>query len=74
MDKRVRECDTQYSEWLCMRESVRATTVKPSGSVSILSGETPGVHWGPGGKHFLRAIRFSDKIQCCPSSKQRGTR
>jgi len=23
-----------------------------------LSGATPGVHWGPGGNHFLRAIRF----------------
>ena len=57
--KKVREYDNQYSEWLCIRESIRATTVKPSGSVSILSGETPGVHWGPGGKYFLRAIRFS---------------
>ena len=70
--KRVRECDTQYSEWLCIRESVRATTVKPSGSVSILSGETPGVHWGPGGKHFLRAIRFSEQDPMLPLFKAAG--
>ena len=70
--KRVREYDNQYSEWLCIRESVRATTVKPSGSVSILSGETPGVHWGPGGKHFLRAIRFSHSDPMLPLFKEAG--
>lgn len=55
---KIRYYDKKYSEWLCVRESIRVTTVKPSGSVSILSGATPGVHWGPGGEHFLRAIRF----------------
>lgn len=54
----VRRWDRVYSEWLCVRESIRTTTVKPSGSVSILAGATPGVHWAPGGKYFLRAIRF----------------
>ena len=56
----IRKYDHQYSEWLCVRESVRVTTVKPSGSVSLLSGATPGVHWGPGGEFYLRAIRFGD--------------
>jgi ribonucleoside-triphosphate reductase len=56
----IRKYDSQYSEWLCVRESIRVTTVKPSGSVSILSGATPGVHWGPGGEFFLRAIRFGN--------------
>jgi len=69
---KVRNYDNQYSEWLCVRESIRATTVKPSGSVSILSGETPGVHWGPGGKHFLRAIRFSDTDPMMPLFKAAG--
>ena len=57
----IRKYDHQYSEWLCVRESVRVTTVKPSGSVSLLSGATPGVHWGPGGEYYLRAIRFGDQ-------------
>ena len=56
----IKKYDHQYSEWLCVRESIRVTTVKPSGSVSILSGATPGVHWGPGGRFFMRAIRFGD--------------
>jgi ribonucleoside-triphosphate reductase len=56
----VRRWDGIYSEWLCVRESIRTTTVKPSGTVSILSGSTPGVHWAPGGRTFLRTIRFSN--------------
>jgi ribonucleoside-triphosphate reductase len=58
--EKIRHYDHKYSEWLCVRESIRVTTVKPSGSVSILSGATPGVHWAPGGEYFLRAIRFGD--------------
>jgi adenosylcobalamin-dependent ribonucleoside-triphosphate reductase len=58
--KTIRKYDHSYSEWLCVRESVRVTTVKPSGSVSLLSGATPGVHWGPGGEFYLRAIRFGN--------------
>lgn len=56
--KEVKDYDISYSEWLGIRESIRKTTVKPSGSVSLLSGATPGVHWAPGGEHFMRAIRF----------------
>jgi adenosylcobalamin-dependent ribonucleoside-triphosphate reductase len=56
--KKIRHYDKQYSEWLCVRESIRVTTVKPSGSVSLLSGASPGVHWAVGGQYYLRAIRF----------------
>jgi ribonucleoside-triphosphate reductase (thioredoxin) len=58
--KKIRHYDKQYSEWLCVRESIRVTTVKPSGSVSLLSGASPGVHWSVGGEYFLRAIRFGN--------------
>jgi ribonucleoside-triphosphate reductase len=54
----VRAYDEIYSEWLGIRESIKVTTVKPSGTVSILAGESPGVHWSPGGKYFLRGIVF----------------
>lgn len=55
----VKYYDDLYSEWLCVRPSIKMTTVKPSGTVSILAGESPGVHWSPGGEYFERAIRFS---------------
>lgn len=58
--KTVQRYDNVYSEWLGIRESIKTTTVKPSGTVSILAGESPGVHWTPGGKYFMRAIRFAN--------------
>jgi len=58
--KTIKNYDTVYSEWLGIRESIKMTTVKPSGTVSILAGESPGVHWTPGGKYFNRTIRFSN--------------
>lgn len=54
----VRSYDKSYSEWLGVRESIRATTVKPSGTVSIIAGVSPGVHWAPGGRYFMRSIRI----------------
>jgi ribonucleoside-triphosphate reductase (thioredoxin) len=54
----LRRWDEIYAEWLCVRESIRVSCIKPSGSVSILTGSTPGVHWSPGGQRFMRAIRF----------------
>lgn len=62
----VKNYDNIYSEWLGIRESIKTTTVKPSGTVSILAGESPGVHWTPGGKFFLRAIRFSNDDPMLP--------
>ena len=65
----VTSYDKSYSEWLGIRESIKMTTVKPSGTVSILAGESPGVHWTPGGKHFLRTIRFSNNDPMLPLFK-----
>lgn len=62
----VQRYDNVYSEWLGIRESIKTTTVKPSGTVSILAGESPGVHWTPGGKYFLRSIRFANDDPMLP--------
>lgn len=55
----VQHYDRVYSEWLCIRESVKTTSVKPSGTVSLLAGATPGCHF-PTFRYYLRRIRFSD--------------
>ncbi len=65
----IKNYDVIYSEWLGIRESIKTTTVKPSGTVSILAGESPGVHWTPGGKFFKRAIRFSNTDPMLPLFK-----
>ena len=62
----IKKYDIIYSEWMGIRESIKTTTVKPSGTVSILAGESPGVHWTPGGKYFLRAIRFGNSDPMLP--------
>jgi adenosylcobalamin-dependent ribonucleoside-triphosphate reductase len=68
----VLKYDKMYSEWLGIRESIKTTTVKPSGTVSILAGESPGVHWTPGGRHFLRAIRFANDDPMLPLFEYAG--
>ena len=62
----IQQYDKGYSEWLGIRESIKTTTIKPSGTVSILAGESPGVHWTPGGEYFLRAIRFRNSDPMLP--------
>jgi len=65
----VKNYDKSYSEWLGIRESIKMTTVKPSGTVSILAGESPGVHWPVGGQFFMRAIRFGNDDPMLPLFK-----
>ena len=65
----IKYYDTVYSEWLGIRESIKTTTIKPSGTVSILAGESPGVHWTPGGKYFMRTIRFGNNDPMLPLFK-----
>ena len=70
----VKRYDNIYSEWFGIRESIKMTTVKPSGTVSILAGESPGVHWTPGGKYFNRAIRFANDDPMLPLFKMANYR
>jgi adenosylcobalamin-dependent ribonucleoside-triphosphate reductase len=70
----IKRYDNIYSEWFGIRESIKMTTVKPSGTVSILAGESPGVHWTPGGEYFLRAIRFANDDPMLPLFKMANYR
>jgi ribonucleoside-triphosphate reductase (thioredoxin) len=72
--KHIKQYDNTYSEWLGIRESIKMTTVKPSGTVSILAGESPGVHWTVGGKFFNRAIRFANSDPMLPLFKMANYR
>jgi adenosylcobalamin-dependent ribonucleoside-triphosphate reductase len=53
----VQSWDNIYSDWLGVRESIKTTTVKPSGSVSLLVGTTPGAHW-PTNDTYIRRMRL----------------
>ncbi len=56
--KYLRKLDEQYSDWLCVPRSVKITTVKPSGTVSLLPGVPPGIHY-PHSEYYIRRIRIS---------------
>jgi len=53
----VQSWDKVYSDWLGIRESIKTTTVKPSGSISLLVGTTPGAHW-PTNDTYIRRMRL----------------
>jgi adenosylcobalamin-dependent ribonucleoside-triphosphate reductase len=53
----VTQLDKEYSNWLCIPKSVRMTSIKPSGTVSLLNGSTPGIHF-PEDEYYIRRIRF----------------
>lgn len=48
--------DIQYSNWLGVPKSIKKTSVKPSGTVSLLPGEPPGIHY-PHSEYYIRRIR-----------------
>jgi hypothetical protein len=54
----LRTLDETYSDWLCVPKSIKLTTVKPSGTVSLLPGVTPGIHY-PHSEYYIRRIRIS---------------
>jgi len=55
----IQHYDLFYSLWLGVNQSVRTTTVKPSGTVSLLAGATPGVHY-PHAQYYIRRIRLAE--------------
>lgn len=58
----IKRLDNVYSEWLCIRPSIRMTTVKPEGTVSLLTGDSPGVHWNPASGHYIRRVTMADGV------------
>jgi len=56
--KALEALDIEYSKLLGISRSVKLTTVKPSGTVSLLPGCTPGVHpaFSP---YYIRRVRFA---------------
>jgi ribonucleoside-triphosphate reductase (thioredoxin) len=55
----IQRRDRKYSEWLGVRESIKTTSIKPSGTVSLLAGVTPGVHWPVASGTYIRRTRYA---------------
>jgi len=54
----VQHVDKEYSGWLGVPRSIKTTSVKPSGTVSLLAGATPGVHWDHA-PYYIRRVRVA---------------
>lgn len=55
--KYITRLDDKYADWLCVSKSIKKTSVKPSGTVSLLPGVTPGIHYAHS-KYYFRTIRL----------------
>mmetsp|Transcript_4349 Transcript_4349/g.6522 ORF Transcript_4349/g.6522 Transcript_4349/m.6522 type:complete len:727 (-) Transcript_4349:78-2258(-) len=52
----IQTCDSKYSEDFGVPKSVKTTSIKPSGTVSLLAGATPGMHY-PESRYYVRRVR-----------------
>lgn len=62
----INELDIKYSDWLCVPRSKKKTSIKPGGSVPLLSGATPGIHY-PEDEFYIRRIRFAEGSDLLPA-------
>jgi ribonucleoside-triphosphate reductase (thioredoxin) len=68
---KIQQWDKVYSDWLCIPRSIKTTSVKPSGTVSLLVGVTPGIHY-PLSEYYIRNVRFQEGSPMLEKLKEAG--
>lgn len=71
--KYITDLDRIYSRWLCVPESIKKTSIKPSGTISLLPGVTPGIHY-PHAQYYFRVIRFASDSPLLERLRRAGYR
>ena len=69
--KTIQDWDCMYSDWLAVPKSIKTTSVKPSGTVSLLVGATPGMHY-PESRFYIRRMRLSKHSELIEPLKRAG--
>lgn len=69
--RELRKFDKKYSKEKNLPQSIRLTVVKPSGTLSLLSGSSPGANPGYSTYH-IRTVRFSTMDKLVPILKEAG--
>ena len=69
--KTIQYYDEKYSDWLAIPRSIKTTSVKPSGTVSLLPGVTPGMHY-PESNFYIRRVRIRDNSELLPRIIEAG--
>ena len=67
----IQDWDKQYSDWFAVPKSIKTTSVKPSGTVSLLAGATPGLHY-PESRFYIRRVRLSNHSELLEPLKKAG--
>lgn len=67
----IQSCDESFSDWLAIPRSIKTTSIKPSGTVSLLAGATPGMHW-PESRYYIRRVRLSVHSPLLPALVSAG--
>jgi len=67
----LRQFDREYSASNGFNPSIKMTTVKPSGTLSLLAGVTPGAHPGYS-QYFIRRIRMAANLNLVDICRQHG--
>ena len=56
--KELRKFDKEWSKQNSWPSSIKLTTIKPSGTLSLLAGATPGIHPAYS-KYYIRRVRMA---------------
>lgn len=67
----IRAYDKEYSQLAGFPASIKLTTVKPSGTLSLLAGVTPGAHPGYS-EHYIRRIRMASDSALASATRKQG--
>lgn len=67
----IQKLDKVYSDWLGIPRSIKTTSVKPSGTVSLLCGATPGVHL-PHSEFYIRNVRVNSHSPYVKAAQEAG--
>jgi ribonucleotide reductase alpha subunit len=66
-----REEANNYADELGVNRPVTVTTVKPSGTISLLNGSSPGIH-APFAAHYIRRVRIAENDPMAPAMMEAG--
>ena len=67
------EWDETYSNWLGVPKSIKKTTLKPSGTTSLVHNLRPGIHDSPSySTHCVRTVRIHDTSPLLPVLEKAG--
>ena len=66
----IQKLDKEYSDWMAIPRSIKTTSIKPSGTVSLLAGATP-IHF-PESRYYIRRMRLGIHSNLVPALEKAG--